>query len=93
MRFELVPDPENPARDLIVCREKEFRMRVYPQAEENVNLPADAVKFYSDDHGEPLLFHVLQPELFADGYGWDNQLYRLAIGWYFRRYRSEDDNF
>lgn len=93
MRFELVPDPENPARDLIVCREKEFRMRVYPQAEENVNLPADAIKFYSDDHGEPLLFHVLQPELFAGGYGWNNTLYRSAIGWYFRKYSSEDNDF
>ena len=68
-QFELVPDPENPARDLIVCREKEFRTRVYFQAEEDVNLPANAVRFYSDDHGEPLLFHVLQPELYAQGYG------------------------
>ncbi|WP_299287868.1 hypothetical protein [uncultured Mucilaginibacter sp.] len=71
-QFELVPDSENPARDLLICREKEFRMRVYPQAEEDVNLPAEALKFYSDDHGEPLLFHVLQPELFAVGFGWNN---------------------
>lgn len=78
-QFELIPDPENPARDLLICREKEFRMRV--------------VKFYSDDHGEPLLFHVLQPELYAAGFGWNNQLYHSAIAWYFRRYRNEADDF
>ncbi len=92
-QFEVIRDPENPARDLLICREKEFRMRVYPQAEEDVNLPAAALKFYSDDRGEPLLFHVLQPELFADGYGWNNQLYRSAIAWYFRKYRSMDNDF
>lgn len=65
-------------RDLIVCREKEFKMRVYPQAEENVNLAADAIKFYSDDHGEPLLFHVLQPEILPKVW-LNNQLYRSAM--------------
>lgn len=89
--FELVPDPENVARDLIICREKEFRMRVYLQAEEEVDLPPDAIKFYSDDHGEPLLFHVLQPELFAAGFGWNNQLYRSAIAWYFRQHQNNFD--
>lgn len=93
LAFEVVPDPENPARDLIICREKELRMRVYLQAEEDVNLAPNAVKFYSDDHGEPLLFHVLQPELFAKGYGWNNQLYRSAIAWYFSKYKSVDDDF
>lgn len=83
INIEIAKDPENPKRDIILCKEKGLRIRVYDTSIEQPKLPADAICLANDNNPEgKLIFQILNPELYVEAHGWDALLYNYAIDWY-----------
>lgn len=81
MPIEITKDPDNPLREMIICKDKNLRIRVYDTNLENPQFHEDDLVF-CNDQDENLVFEILDPQLYAQTHGWDNLLYQYAMDWY-----------
>lgn len=82
VNIEIAKDPENPERDIILCKEKGLRIRVYDTTVD-LELPQNGVNIFHDNNrGDKLMFNIMDREVYEKAHGWDALIYNYAIDWY-----------
>jgi hypothetical protein len=92
LQIEITKDPENNLRDIITCKNKGLRIRVYDTAAELPDLPEYAVTITHEiDTGNKMIFEIMDADLYTRAHGWDALLYNYAIDWYLSMPRNNQE--